>query len=116
MDLRVTDALDVRFDPVYFCKTQDGIAVIKDRMCRFYAIVAQRTAAEFWSDTELTLEIDRDKKMTRIKDFLYAPGNLHYLQVGLRKGDVLNFYADPGVAVYETIVQISWLYSAKQTA
>ena len=115
-NIRVTDALDIAFDPVFFYKTREGILVKSDRVCRFYAMTNGPIFK--WSDVKLTLELNRYNKITQVNDVIYVPGSLHYVQVTLQKGDLLNFYHTyPSFTlntVYDTVVQISWLYSLNQ--
>lgn len=122
-DVRVTDALDVAFDSNFFCKTRDGIVVKSDRICRLYAMLgiigscscSCSSSKPIWSDVKLTFELKRFNKIMRFNDVMYVPGSSTFKRIHLRKGDLLNFFVINdhyrGLNnVYETTVQITWLY------
>jgi hypothetical protein len=103
-DIRVTDALDVVFDPKFFCKTKQGVHVKADKECSFYSTNSRR----------IKLEIKRGATTTTLPDLFYRPTHCSSrVNAALVKGDVLNMYMDPDADardIYGTVATISWVY------
>jgi hypothetical protein len=103
-DIRVTDALDVVFDPLFFRKTCEGIHVTADREVSFYSTGCRR----------IKLEIRRGATTTLLPDIFCRPAKCAFHTMAtLIKGDILNLYMDPHVDahdVYGTVVMLSWIY------
>ena len=86
--MRVTDALDVRFNPNHFRKTREGICVLTDN--DVYILATGRE--------NIKLGVRRGATTLRLSD---VEGMLYRPRGDLVRGDVLNMYMDPDVDAHE---------------
>jgi hypothetical protein len=107
---RITDALDLIFDPSFFSKTKNGILVKKEKEVRFFST----------NDSPIIIGITRTNATTAIefflnRDYIVRPAQKKYLVFKLLQNDVVNFYLiesneEKSSEIYTAIVTISWVY------
>ena len=101
MRTRVTDALDVAFDPKVFRKTRAGIRCDADKVCTF------SSTNHGW----IQAAIDRRSAEIVLPE-ITSPGRaaVKSWAANLRRGDVINFFVEPDRvnvhALYTTVYNV----------